>query len=120
MIDSNDFTPHLIRNNLGPVVQVPCSYLKDFLNYLSDTKRVELINPANEALAMGIASGYYLSTGKVPIVAIQNSGLMNTFNALTSLNQMYNIPVLQGRAAVLHSNPFHPSFLSSATSFSAC
>src|SRR3989344_7884030 len=93
MIDSNDFTTHLIRNNLGPVVQVPCSYLKDFLNYLSDTKRVELINPANEALAMGIASGYYLSTGKVPIVAIQNSGLMNTFNALTSLNQMYNIPV---------------------------
>src|SRR3989344_5732878 len=93
MIDSNDFTTHLIRNNLGPVVQVPCSYLKDFLNYLSDTKRVELNNPANEALAMGIASGYYLSTGKVPVVAIQNSGLMNTLNALTSLNQLYQIPV---------------------------
>ena len=81
MIHSKDFTTELIKNNLGPVIEVPCSYFKDFLNYLWESKRLEVINPANEALVMGIASGYYLSTGKIPVVAIQNSGFMNTFRS---------------------------------------
>ena len=93
MIGSASFTETLLKNNLGPIVEVPCSYLKDLLNYLWDSKEIEVINPANEAIAMGIASGHYLSTKRIPIVAIQNSGLMNTLNALTSLNQIYEIPV---------------------------
>lgn len=93
MIDSLQFTKQLIKNNLGPIVEVPCSYLKSFLNYLWDSKEIEIINPVNEAIAMGIASGFYLGTKKIPVVAIQNSGLMNTLNALTSLNQLYKIPV---------------------------
>lgn len=93
MIDSKDFTEALVKNNLGPIVEVPCSYLKDFLNYLWSTKKIEVINPVNEAVVMGVASGFYLSSGKIPIVAMQNSGLMNTLNALTSLNQIYEIPV---------------------------
>lgn len=93
MIDPSQFTKKLSENNLGPVVEVPCSYLKSFLNYLWDSKEIEIINPVNEAIAMGIASGFYLGTKKIPVVAIQNSGLMNTLNALTSLNQIYKIPV---------------------------
>lgn len=87
------FVKELVKNGLGPVIEVPCSYLKDFLNYLEDNSSVmRVINPVNEALAMGIAAGEYLGSGKLPVVAMQNSGLMNTFNALTSLNQIYNIP----------------------------
>lgn len=93
MIHPSDFTNQLIKNELGPLIEVPCSYFKDFFNYLWETKTMEVINPVNEALVMGIASGYYLSTGKIPIVAMQNSGFMNTLNALTSLNQIYKIPV---------------------------
>lgn len=93
MIDLSQFTKKLIENNLGPIVEVPCSYLKSFLNYLWASKEIEIINPVNEAIAMGIASGFYLGTKKIPVVAIQNSGLMNTLNALTSLNQIYKIPV---------------------------
>lgn len=91
-IEPQALTHELIKNNLGPVVEVPCSYLKDFLNYLWDSKEIEVINPANEAIAMGIAAGEYLGSQKIPVVSIQNSGLMNTLNALTSLNQIYNIP----------------------------
>ena len=93
MINPSQFTKKLIENNLGPIVEVPCSYLKSFLNYLWSSKEIEIINPVNEAIAMGIASGFYLGTKKIPVVAIQNSGLMNTLNALTSLNQIYKIPV---------------------------
>lgn len=112
MIEPKDFTNELMKNNLGPVVEVPCSYLKSFLDYIWDTHVLEISNPANEALAMGIASGNYLATGKIPIVAIQNSGLMNTFNALTSLNQIYDIPVFylttwRGEGGKGHDAPEH-------------
>ncbi|EKD90147.1 MAG: Phosphonopyruvate decarboxylase [uncultured bacterium] len=110
MINSEEFTTCLIKHNLGLVIEVPCSYLKDILNYLNQTKRLEVINPVNEALVMGIASGYYLSTGKIPIVALQNSGFMNTLNALTSLNQLYQIPVfylITWRGELGHDAPEH-------------
>lgn len=93
-ITPKDFVKELVKNGLGPVIEVPCSYLKDFLNYLEDhSDAMRVINPVNEAIVMGIASGEYLGSGKLPVIAIQNSGLMNTLNALTSLNQIYEIPV---------------------------
>lgn len=112
MISPKDFTNELIKNDLGPVVEVPCSYLKSFLDYLWDTQALKVSNPANEALVMGLASGNYLATGKIPIVAIQNSGLMNTFNALTSLNQIYDIPIFyittwRGEGGKGHDAPEH-------------
>ncbi len=93
MIHPSDFTTQLIKNNLGPVVEVPCSFLKDFLGYLWDSKEIPVINPANEAIAMAEAAGEYMGSGRIPVVAIQNSGLMNTLNALTSLHKIYEIPV---------------------------
>jgi phosphonopyruvate decarboxylase len=87
------FTQSLKQAGLGPVIEVPCSYFKDWLNFLWHSHDMEVINPVNEALAMGRAAGRYLATGKIPIVALQNSGFMNSLNALTSLNQIYDIPV---------------------------
>ena len=45
---------------------------------------------------MGIAAGYHLSTGKVAVVYMQNSGEGNIINPLASLTdkEVYNIPVL--------------------------
>lgn len=87
------FTQALKQAGLGPVIEVPCSYFKDWLNYLWHSGEMEVLNPVNEALAMGRAAGRYLATGRIPIVAIQNSGFMNTLNALTSLQQIYDLPV---------------------------
>ncbi len=93
MVNTKTFTKILKANLLGPIIEVPCSYLKHLFDYIWDSGVIEIINPVNEALAMGIASGYYISSGKIPIIAIQNSGLLNTLNALTSLNQIYHIPL---------------------------
>ena len=90
-----NFIEELEKNEVKFYVEVPCSILKPLINaIISQGKRV--ITPANEAVAMGIASGYYMATGKIPFVMIQNSGFLNTLNALTSLNQLYKIPVLYG------------------------
>ena len=45
---------------------------------------------------MGIAAGYHLATGKIPVVYMQNSGEGNIINPLASLTdkEVYNIPVL--------------------------
>ena len=54
------------------------------------------ITAANEGAAIGIAIGEYLATGKPACVYMQNSGLGNTVNPLTSLahTDVYGIPML--------------------------
>ncbi|MFA6600693.1 MAG: thiamine pyrophosphate-dependent enzyme [Candidatus Omnitrophota bacterium] len=82
------------RKKLGPFIQVPCSMLSSLIRDLSADPDCEVLNPANEAVAMGMAAGTYLATQKIPVVLMQNSGLCNTLNALTSLHQVYHLPVL--------------------------
>jgi len=93
MVTPGKFVASLTENNLGPFIGVPCSILAPLISYILDNpSAIEYINPANEAHALGLASGYYLGTGKVPVVFLQNSGLGNIINPLTSLNQIYKIP----------------------------
>lgn len=86
----------LIKNDLTFVTGVPCSIFKDFLAYINDTGRINHIPAASEGEACAIASGYYLSTKKIPIVYMQNSGLGNSVDPLTSLlsKTVYGIPAL--------------------------
>ena len=62
---------------------------------IEDLSRDEVgyIPAVREDLAVGLASGAYLSGGW-PCVLMQNSGLGVCLNALTSLNLIYKIPLL--------------------------
>jgi len=51
------------------------------------------VSAVREDIAIGLAVGAYLG-GRTPIVLMQNSGLGNCLNALTSLACLYKIPVL--------------------------
>ena len=93
MIEPKNFVEELMKNKLGPVIEVPCTIFAPVINYMVDNK-IPLETPANEAVAMGLAAGHYLATGKVPVVMMQNSGLCNSLNALTSLHGIYDIPAL--------------------------
>ena len=62
---------------------VPDSLLKDICAYITDhAEGKNNIIAANEGGAMGLAAGYHLSTGRTPLVYMQNSGLGNTVNPL--------------------------------------
>ena len=68
---------------------------------------------ANEGNAVAIAAGYYLATGKIPVVYLQNSGEGNIINPLTSLlnKEVYGIPTVfligwRGEPGV-HDEPQH-------------
>ena len=76
---------------------VPDSLLKDFCAYVDDQfPTSNHIIAANEGAAIGLAIGHHLSSGKVPLVYLQNSVLGNTVNPLISLasQEVYSIPIL--------------------------
>ena len=76
---------------------VPDSLLKDFCAYIDDKfPSNNHIIAANEGAAIGLAIGHHLSSGKIPLVYLQNSGLGNTVNPLLSLasEEVYSIPIL--------------------------
>ena len=78
---------------------VPDSQLKALCDYLINAYGVDVkhhIIAANEGNATAIAAGYYLATGKVPVVYMQNSGEGNIINPVASLlnDKVYGIPCI--------------------------
>ena len=95
---------------------VPDSQLKALCNYLINTYGIDKnhhIIAANEGNCVGLAAGYHLATGKVPVVYMQNSGEGNIINPVASLlnEKVYNIPMIfvigwRGEPGV-HDEPQH-------------
>lgn len=76
---------------------VPDSLLKPLCNYLMHRygeSNGHHVIAANEGNAVALAAGYYLSTGRIPIVYMQNSGEGNIINPVASLlsPDVYGIP----------------------------
>ena len=97
MVRPEFFVNTLKEHGIDFYAGVPDSLLKNICAYITDNLPAEQnIITANEGGAMGIAVGYHLATGKVPIVYMQNSGVGNIINPLASLTdkEVYNIPVL--------------------------
>lgn len=97
MISPKFFVESLGSKQMDFFTGVPDSLLKNICAYITDHFDVKRnIIAANEGAAVGLAAGYYLATGKIPVVYMQNSGLGNTVNPLMSLTdkEVYNIPSL--------------------------
>lgn len=97
MIRAEQLYDHLGREGISFYTGVPDSLLKNFLQYVQDhTAGEQHIITANEGLALALASGYYLQSGKLPLVYLQNSGLGNLVNPLSSLadQEMYGVPMI--------------------------
>ena len=78
---------------------VPDSQLKALCNYLMDRYGIDPrhhVIAANEGNCTALAAGYHLTTGKVPVVYLQNSGEGNIINPVASLlnEKVYAIPVV--------------------------
>ena len=103
MIEPKQFFDSLQSQGVEFFTGVPDSLLKDFCAYVSDhTKEHHHIISANEGGAIGLAMGYHLATGKIPLVYMQNSGLGNAVNPLLSLAdpEVYEIGRAAGRERV--------------------
>ncbi len=72
---------------------VPCSYLSALLHVAQTNPRIRYVPAVREDVALGVASAASL-VGPPGVVIMQNSGLGNVTNGLTSFNLLYRIPVL--------------------------
>lgn len=94
---TNELVAALRKEDLTFFTGVPCSYLGNLLVCLnSDSRPLSHTMACSEGEAVGIAAGYHLATQHVPIVYLQNSGLGNAVNPLTSLmdTEVYGIPCI--------------------------
>lgn len=93
------FARQIQKAGIRIVAGVPDSTLRQFCGYINNGGREvfeDHIVTADEGAAIGIAIGEYLSTGRPACVYMQNSGLGNAVNPITSLanREVYGIPML--------------------------
>lgn len=97
MISPKNLVECLATQGMDYYAGVPDSLLKDFCAYIDDygAKYKHTIT-ANEGNAIAMAAGYYMATAQYPIVYLQNSGLGNIINPITSVadKEVYSIPML--------------------------
>lgn len=72
------------------------SPLADFLMEKYGEDGSHHVIAANEGNAVGLAAGYHLATGEVPVIYMQNSGEGNSINPIASLlnDEVYGIPAI--------------------------
>ena len=93
MSPSQQFLDELERHGYNFFTGVPCSLFEGVTRILDTEPRYGYVSAVREDSAIGIAAGAYLG-GRQPVVLMQNSGLGVSLNALVSLNQIYDIPLL--------------------------
>ena len=111
MINVEEFINYLKENEIDFFCGVPDSQLSPFCDYIEENCNNTIA--ANEGNAVAIASGYHLTTDNYPVVYLQNSGLGNIVNPVTSLthSKVYSIPIIyiigwRGQPGV-HDEPQH-------------
>lgn len=91
------FLEYIRELGIEQIIGIPDSTLKEWIGILYKEKAgLRHYVPVNEGAAVAMAAGVYLSIGKAACVYLQNSGLGNAVNPLTSIlnREVYKIPVL--------------------------
>jgi len=91
MLDTSRFGSALKARGYSFYSGVPCSFLKDLINYAIN--ECEYVMAANEGDAVAVCAGARVA-GRKAVALMQNSGLTNAVSPLTSLNPIFRLPVL--------------------------
>lgn len=87
----------LLERGVSFYAGVPDSLLAPFCAWVADhSDDAHHVITANEGSAVALAAGHQLASGELGLVYLQNSGLGNAVNPLTSLadTEVYGIPML--------------------------
>ena len=94
MMDSSEAVFDGLKDaGIDLIVSVPCVNLSKILNMIDEDEDIIHIPVTREEEGIGICAGAYLG-GKKPAILMQNSGLGNSINALKSLTELYEMPLL--------------------------
>ncbi len=90
VIQENIFN-YLHKHGIENFIGVPDSTLKHFIK--QGLKKNALVITTREEEAIGVSVGYSLSQSKT-LVFMQNAGFANSLSTITSLVQLYEIPLI--------------------------
>jgi len=83
----------LKKSGVNFYLSVPCKLLANIISILEKDKEIYYSAVTKEEEGMGICAGAFLGN-KLPCILMQNTGLGNSINAMVSLLQLYQIPVI--------------------------
>ena len=92
-IEPSAFWEFLKSRGITFVSGVPDSTFKKTYDHMVVDPEIRYVPAVREDVALGIASAAYFQ-GEVGAVIMQNSGIGNVVNPLTSFSLMYQVPVL--------------------------
>mgnify|MGYP000032321828 CR=1 FL=1 len=92
-MDAEDFWDVLKARGLTFFAGVPDSTFHKVFNHMVKDPEIRYVPAVREDVALGIASAAHFS-GRLGGVIMQNSGIGNIVNPLTSFSLMYKIPAL--------------------------
>ncbi len=92
-ISAESFVEILKSFSFDNIAGVPDSTFGNLFNLIDNDKDINYFRANREDTALGIASGFSISN-KNSCIIMQNSGIGNIINPLTSFNLIYNIPIL--------------------------
>ena len=101
-----NFFNFLVKNGIEDFIGVPDSTMKYIID--EGLKKNKILIATREEEAIGIASGISMS-GKKSLVFMQNAGFANSLSTITSLVQLYEIPMIlligwRGYLKMMHQN----------------
>jgi phosphonopyruvate decarboxylase len=83
----------LKRNGIRHGAGVPCSFFTPLVNYMTVDPGLDYVSATSEGEAVAIAAGL-TTAGKPAFALMQNSGLGNAVNPITSMLYIYRMPVV--------------------------
>ena len=92
-IKAQSFVQILKSHSFNNISGVPDSTFGNLYNLIDDDPDINYFRANREDTALGISSGFSISN-KNSCIIIQNSGIGNIINPLTSFNLIYKIPAL--------------------------
>lgn len=93
MINLEAFLDYLTQRSFTFATGVPCSFFSELIPQLVNNLDIRQIPATREDEAVGIATGISIG-GKRSLLYMQNSGFATIGDALTSLAQLYEVPLL--------------------------
>ena len=84
---------NLKKNNIKQIAYVPDVGHKNLIEYCQNDKNMKMINLTTEEEGMGLLAGAWLG-GEKGVLLMQSSGVGNCINALASITQACNFPLI--------------------------
>ena len=90
---SKKIISNLKKSGVNFYLSVPCKLLANMIDILEKDNEVYYSSVPREEEGVGICAGAYLGN-KFPCIMMQNTGIGNSVNAIVSLIQLYQLPMV--------------------------